>query len=156
LVCSAQSPAIPFKQIERNAGQSVNLQVLSGEDAINDPIEAYPASRVSSSFVYSRPTYNKPRILDSKFFLLNGLHLGLAALDIGLTQRCIAAHHCREGNPLMPSSLAGQMGVDSALFGSSVFISYQLKKLDSKLWWFSPAMGIGGHAAGAVTGFIHR
>lgn len=36
------------------------------------------------------------RIADSKYFLLNGTHLGMAVFDVEMTQRCIADHHCRE------------------------------------------------------------
>jgi hypothetical protein len=156
LTCSAQKTNIPFKQIEHEAQQSANLLVPSNEAAISRSIEAYPSSAAASGMVYSQPTYKKPRVLDSRFFLVNGLHLGLAALDVGLTQHCIAAHHCSEGNPLMPSSIAGQVGVNSALICSSVFISYRLRGQDSKMWWLAPVVGIGAHTVGAVTGFINR
>lgn len=156
LACPAQSSAIPFRQIERDAQQSVYLQIPSDEASIKLVTETLPTLGATSTFTLSRPTYKKSRVLDSKYFVLNGLHLSLAALDIGLTQHCIAKQHCREGNPLMPSSLAGQVSVISVLFGASAFVSYQLKNEDSKLWWFSPAVGIGGHAVGAVTGVIHR
>jgi hypothetical protein len=152
----AQDTTIPLRQIERDAHLTANLLVPSDEAAINHSIEAYPMPTAASGFFYSQPTYKRPRILDSKYFLLNGLHLGLAALDVGLTQHCIATHRCREGNPLMPSSLAGQVSVDSALVGTSAFISYSLKKHESKLWWFSPAVGIGGHAVGAASGLRYR
>lgn len=152
LVSSVQNSTVPFRQIERDA-QQTNLLVPNDEAAINHLIEAPAATGGASGFVYSQPTYRAPRILDTKFFLVNGLHLGLAALDIGLTQHCIATHRCREGNPLMPSSLAGQVGVDSALIGASAFISYRLKKQNSKLWRYLPTVGIGAHTAGTVAGF---
>jgi len=155
LVSSAQNLTGPFRQIEHDA-QQANLLVPSDEAAINHSTEAYSMPSAGSSFALAQPAYKKPRVLDSKFFLMNGLHLGFAALDVGLTQHCIATHRCREGNPLMPSSLAGQAAVDSALIGASAFISYRLKKQDRKWWWFSPAIGIGSHAAGAVTGFMYQ
>jgi hypothetical protein len=155
LVSSAQNITVPLRQIEHDA-QQANLLLPSDESAINRSIEAYPMSSPGSSVVYAQPAYKKTRVLDSKFFLVNGLHLGFAALDVGLTQHCIATHRCREGNPLMPSSLAGQTAVGSALIGASTFISYRLKKQDRKWWWFSPAVGIGSHAAGAVTGFMYQ
>ena len=156
LTCSAQSTKVPFKLIEREARMSVNLRVPVNDVSINYSIEEYSASGAASGFVSPQPTYKKPRILDSKFFLVNGLHLGLAVLDVSLTQHCIAAHRCKEGNPLMPSSLAGQLGMNSALIGASAFVSYRLKGQESKLWWLSPAVGIGAHTAGAVSGFINR
>lgn len=156
VVCPAQSAAVPFKQIERETIVSSRLNVPSGESAMNGPIAEYLSASASSSSAYMRPTYKRERTLDTKFFLVNGLHLGLAALDIGLTQHCIAEHRCREGNPLMPSSLGGQLALDAAFVSSSTFISFRLKKQNSKQWWFSPAVGIGAHTAGAVTGLLNR
>jgi hypothetical protein len=152
LVSSAQHSTVPFWQIERDA-QHANLQIPSDEAAINHLIETLPATGSASGFVYSQPVYKAPRTLNSRFFLVNGLHLGFAALDVGLTQHCIATHRCREGNPLMPSSLAGQAGVEAVLVSANALISYRLKKENSKLWWFMPTVGIGAHTVGAVTGF---
>ncbi len=155
-ICSAQNAGIPFKQIERDAQVSANLLVPDAEAAVSRSNEAYSFPSAFSGSIYVQPTYKPPRILDSKFFLVNGLHLGLAALDVGLTQHCIANHHCREGNPLMPSSFAGQFAVDSAFVSTGAFVSYRLKKQNSKLWWLSPVIGISAHTAGAVTGFLNR
>ncbi len=161
-MCAAQSATIPFRQIERGAAPQRNLlvaataNVSSSEAPVVGLVAEYSAALVPSSSAYVlRPTYQKDRVLDKKFFLVNGLHLGLAALDIGLTQHCIAAHRCREGNPHMPSSLSGQLAVDAALVTSSTFISFHLKKQNSKMWWFSPTIGIGAHAAGAASGFMN-
>ena len=147
-ICVAQNTTIPFKQIERSAVADQSRMLLasnaneSSSDApVSGVVAEYPAASTASSSVYMlQPTYKKDRVLDKKFFLVNGLHLGLAALDIGLTQHCIAAHRCREGNPLMPSSLGGQLAVDTVLVTSSTFISFHLKKQYSKMWWFSPSI----------------
>jgi len=58
---------------------------------------------------------------------LNGLHLSVAIFDVEMTQHCIAVHHCREGNPLMPSSLAGELGVGFALVGYGAVVSYEFQ-----------------------------
>jgi hypothetical protein len=79
----------------------------------------------------------------------------MGLLDVGLTQRCIAAHRCAEGNPLMPSSLAGQLSVNFAYVGYAAFFSYNLKKRHSRFWWISPASGIATHSAGVATGLMH-
>lgn len=156
-MCPAQDSTIPFKQIEREAHLSAGLIIPGREAVMNHPVEdAFPGPAALSAAGYLQPNYERPRIVDGRFLLLNGLHMGLAALDYGLTQHCIAAQHCKEGNPLMPSSVAGQVAVGSAWVGSGFFISYRLKKLDSKLWWLSPVAGISAHAAGAVSGFLHR
>jgi hypothetical protein len=86
---------------------------------------------------------------------MNGLHLGMAAFDVAMTQRCIADHYCKEGNPLMPSSLAGQLSIDLAYVGYGTFVSYRLKRHGSKLWWLSPTVGVASHTVGVATGFAH-
>lgn len=157
LMCSAQELTIPFRQIEHDAILSASLKPLGNDAEMNTPVNgAYPVSPSAPVVVNFQPSYERPRVIDTKFLLLNGLHMGLAALDYGLTQHCLANHHCREGNPLMPSSAAGQAAVGSAWVGSGFLISYHLKKQDSNVWWLSPLAGIGAHAAGAITGFIHR
>jgi len=95
------------------------------------------------------------RVLDRKYFLLNGLHLAMGLLDVGLTQHCIADHQCSEGNPLMPSSLVGQLSVNFAYVGYAAYFSYNLKKRHSRLWWISPSAGIATHAVGVTTGLMH-
>jgi len=156
-ICSAQNTKVPFKQIEREIRMSASLVVPDAKAAVSGSNEAYSFSSSSSSgSLYVQPTYKPPSILDSKFFLVNGLHLGLAAVDVGLTQHCIANHHCREGNPLMPTSLAGQVAINSAFVSASAFVSFHLKKQESKAWWLSPVIGICAHTAGALTGILNR
>jgi hypothetical protein len=110
----------------------------------------------SSSIVVSRPYPTSPRTADTKFFLLNGIHLGMAVFDVEMTQRCIANHRCHETNPLMPSSQAGQLGINFALVGSGSLASYWLKKHQSRLWWLPPATGAAAHSYGVATGFEHQ
>jgi len=109
----------------------------------------------SSGFVFVPPRARSPRTLSPGFFLLNGLHLGMAVFDVEMTQHCIADHHCVEGNPMMPSSQAGQLGMNFALVGYGAFISYELKKRDNKLWRLSPVVGISAHTVGVASGFAH-
>jgi hypothetical protein len=56
----------------------------------------------------------------------------------------------------MPASHAGQLGVNFALVGYSTFISYRLKKKESRLWILSPIMGISAHTIGVASGFMNR
>src|SRR5215469_15227962 len=110
LTCAAQSPIIPFKSIEHEAQLSARVDMPSKEALIgNSAGESTSAMPSESSAVYVPPAYKQPRTLSKTFFLINGLHLGLASLDIAMTQHCIADGHCREGNPMMPSSLSGQV-----------------------------------------------
>jgi hypothetical protein len=95
------------------------------------------------------------RTIGSSFYLLNGLHLGMAALDVEMTHHCIANHQCREGNPIMPSSLGGQIGIDLAFVSYSSFMSYRMKKHNTRMWWISPASGAAAHTVGAVASATH-
>lgn len=96
------------------------------------------------------------RIVDAKYLLVNGLHLGLAIADTEMTQHCIAEQRCREGNPLMPSSHAGQLAVDLGFVAYGSAMSYWLKKHKSTLWWLPAAGGAAAHTAGLATGLLHR
>jgi hypothetical protein len=122
--CSAQQ--IPFAAIERQA-----------------TVPSY-----TSSIVRGGPQ----RTLDTRYYLLNGTHLEMMLLDVQMTRRCIADGHCKEGNPLMPSSLGGQLGVGFALVGSGAVSSYWLKRHHSRMWWIAPVVGIAAHGVGLVSG----
>ena len=155
LACSAQDATIPIRQIERDAQLSAKLATPGDEAAVSHSNGVPSESSSAAGFVFAPPAYKAPRILSRGFFLMNGLHLGMAAFDVGMTQRCIANHHCREGNPLMPSSLAGQLSIDFGYVGWGTLASYKLKRHGNKLWWLSPAVGIASHAVGVGTGFAH-
>jgi len=156
LVCSAQDATISIRQIQKDAQLSANLMVPAGEAAVSHADGGASVSSSSAGSMFRAPAPVHPRILDTKFFLLNGLHLGMAAFDVGMTQHCIAMHQCQEGNPMMPASLAGQLGVDFALASYGTFASYKLKKHGSKVWWLSPVIGAGAHGIGIASGFAHR
>ncbi len=146
--CFAQQTPIPFEQIQRDAQLSAmrmtpnsDLASLSlpesapGVSSSAAPsLPLSPASASSSAGFTRAPAVRSPRTLDARYLWLNSLHLALAVSDTEMTQHCIADHHCREGNPLMPSSLAGQIGIDFALVGYGSFISYRLKKHGSHFW----------------------
>ena len=167
--CSAQQATIPFKQLERDAHLSARLTVPDNEIAITSSVSSssYSSSSLSPEVVSPEPfvagyvreppvPFKAPRTLSSSFYLLNGLHLGMAVFDVEMTQRCIATHHCREGNPLMPSSLAGGLSVNLALVGTGSYISYRLKKHRASLWWLSPTVGTASHIVGVTTGLMHQ
>lgn len=154
--CSAQDTKIPLKQIANDVRLTATATVPANEAAIGRASESFSASSTSSGFVLPPPIAKTPRTVSTGFFLLNGLHLGMAVFDVEMTQHCIAYHHCVEGNPLMPASHAGQLGVNFALVGYSTFISYRLKKKESRLWILSPIMGISAHTIGVASGFMNR
>ncbi len=158
--CSAQEATIPFAQIERDTQLSANLTMPGNEPAENlysSSLSAAAALPGSSAAGFTRtPPATFNRGLGSRFFLLNGLHLGMAVFDVEMTHRCIESHHCREGNPLMPSSLAGALSVNVALVGYGSYVSHRLKKHQSRMWWLSPVIGTAAHVAGAATGLAHQ
>ncbi len=152
--CAAQDAKIPMRQIAGDAQLSARATMPANEAVIVRSSESFYGS--SSSYVLPPPASEPPRTLTTGFFLLNGLQLGMAVFDVEMTQHCMANGHCVEGNPLMPSSHAGQFGVNFALAGYSTFISYRLKKKESKLWALSPIVGISAHTVGVLSGFRNR
>lgn len=159
LACSAQQATIPFGQIERGTQLYASLAAGGSEISSSSPLSSLSpgvADPEPYAAAFERvPPVAVPRVLNSKFYSLNGLHLGMAVFDVEMTQHCIAVHQCREGNPLMPSSLAGQLSIDFAFVGYSSFVSYRLKKHRNRLWLLSPAVGIAAHAVGVESGFAH-
>jgi len=159
LACMAQQVAIPFKQLEHTPLLYASLVVpghkATGNRSSGSFSTAGAVAEPGASGVERMPPVRILRTANAGFYLLNGLNLGMGALDMGMTQHCIANHQCREGNPLMPSSLAGQIGVDTALVGYGAFLSYKLKKHRSKMWWLAPTTGIVAHGVGAATGIAH-
>lgn len=159
LACSAQETTIPLRQIERDA-RNVQLSARAvapdNEAAVGHANEMLSGSSSSAGLVFVPPAAKRPRTAGPGFFLLNGAHLGMAVFDVEMTQHCLADHHCVEGNPLMPSSQAGQLGVNFALVGFGTLVSYKLKKQGNRLWMLSPAVGIAAHTVGVATGLAHR
>ena len=156
LAGSAQDAKIPFRQIEKDTQLSASATVPASEAAVSHSYEMSSGASTSAGFVFVPPTPARPRTLSKGFLLLNGLHLGMAVFDVEMTQHCIANHHCVEGNPLMPSSHAGQLSVNFALVGYGTFISYRLKKQENMLWLLSATVGIAAHTVGVASGFANR
>jgi hypothetical protein len=147
-------------QIERDGHLSAKLTAPVNQPAgslfsSSLPSGVVPAEHLSASaagFVRV-PRVTVSRTLDSRYFLLNGLHLTMAMLDVVVTQRLIATHEYREGNPLMPSSLGAQLGVDFALVSYGSFVSYKMKKQGYGVWWITPTIGVATHSVGVGIGF---
>jgi len=146
----AQTPSIPFNEIERESRPQLQR---ASELVAASTAEGFSSSSIpAAAIVNSRPTPPAvPPIADRNFYLLNGLHLGMALFDIGMTQHCIAIHQCKEGNPLMPSSMTGQLGITLGLFAYSTGGSYYLKRHHAKPWWAPPVTGILTHTIGVAS-----
>ena len=156
LVCSAQDAPVPIRQMNQEARLSILAPAPSSEVAFSRAFEMSGASSSSAGFVLAAQKSRFPRTASTGFFVLNGLHLGMAIFDLEMTQHCLADHHCFEGNPLMPSRMGGQLAVDFATVGFGALASYRMKKNDSKLWVLSPTVGIAAHTLGVASGFAHR
>ena len=89
-------------------------------------------------------------VIDWKYIALNGANMGAAGLDLWSTHRLLATGKYKEGNPLMPKTVAGQAGVDAGICGAVAVGSYYLKKHGSKWWAVLPVIGIGAHGVGAT------
>lgn len=169
--CSAQQATIPFKQISQDAkllnalalpghetSSSLDAGILSSELASSGLASSGLASSSSSGSGFTRPApvAARRRPLGANFYLLNGIDIGMAVLDVEMTQHCIATHKCREGNPMMPSSQAGALSVSIGLVGVTTWASYRMKKHESHIWWLSPTGGIAGHVVGVASSLIKR
>ena len=156
LACPAQTTTVPFKQIQQDAQLSARAAVPPNEAAVGHAYGMVSGSSSSAGFVFVPPTPKTPRTISPGFLVLNGLHLGMAVFDVEMTQHCIANHRCVEGNPLMPSSQAGQLTVALASVSSFTFISYRLKKRGNRMWRAAPIAGIAAHTVGVASGFRYR
>jgi len=161
--CAAQGTSTSL--VELPQAPELHEYVLPAEEgsSVHPALEgspvASPVAGLAVGLVSTLPTAPSPapsRTVDRKFLLVNGLQLGMTMFDIAMTQNCIASGHCREANPLMPSSFSGQLtvGLTFVAYGSGV--SYWLKKHKSRLWWLPPASGVATHAVGVASGFEHQ
>jgi hypothetical protein len=168
--CPAQKVTLGLGPTRGDNQPSIGLPALRSCLSRTPPMRTAAAAAASASL--SAPTSSAPtppsasdlsapaqrgsRTLDTRYFLLNSLHFGLAGFDVAMTQHCIADQHCREANPLMPRSSAGQLTVSFAAVGYSSFISFWLRKHRSHFWWTAPLVGIAAHSAGLATGLAHH
>ncbi len=161
--CIAQKVPIPFEHLQRNMETPQQPAEMERANASASSFPVLSSGTVSEASTAESPvrslgtnlTASSPR-LGARFFLFNSLNIGMTALDESLSQQCIAEHRCREANPLMPSSLAGRIGVVAAFAGLGTYVSYRLKRQKSRLWWVPPVFGAAAHSVGAASGFANR
>lgn len=164
----AQSDPVPTAQIQHDRQPAADLifpaadlspasgSFSAASFSAASSLPAAPGSASSLTGFRRAPAATGPATLDARYFWLNGLHLSLAVADITMTQHCIDAHTCREGNPLMPSSEAGKYGLSLGLVAYTAATSYWFKKHRSKAWWAGPTVGIAAHTVGLASGWMHR
>jgi hypothetical protein len=146
-----------------NSASTMSLEIpLLGSQGTVTAWDWLPDSRASDGTssvnhaVAANSPMAKPRVMDKRYYFLNGMYAGMAVFDVELTQHCISEQKCREANPVMPSSQAGQLSVNFALVAYDAWYSYWLKKHHHKVWWIPPLSGSVVHAAGVATGFEHQ
>jgi hypothetical protein len=155
LMAYCQGASVPFGKLQRDA-QVPPVELASNAAGM---VSAGPASSAVSAngLVAMRPARaDQPQMIDRRYLLLNSVHLGMALFDVEMTQRCMAEQQCKEGNPMMPSSQAGQIGVGLGVAAFTAVDAYWARKHNVRTWWMAPAAGIAAHTAGVATGFAHR
>lgn len=87
-------------------------------------------------------------ILASWFWLLTGTTVATTVADIELTQHCIRAGTCREGNPLLPSDRKKVYAIQLPLAIGISYIGHRWRKDNFKYWWIPQAALISAHGTG--------
>ena len=72
--------------------------------------------------------------------------------DIEMTQRCIGAGTCHEGNPLVSNNRAVAYPVQLGVTSGFTAMSYYLKKRKVNWWWLPQATITAAHGAGISFG----
>ena len=85
---------------------------------------------------------------DKKFALLTVLTVATTVADIELTQHCIRAGTCREGNPLLPSDRKKVYAIQIPLAIGASYLSYRWHKDKFGRWWVPQAALISAHGMG--------
>lgn len=106
----------------------------------------------SSSAVSPQQLPEQPRpVMDKSFWIVNGVQAGMTWADFALTQHCIDNHRCVEGNPLMPDSIGGKVGVAAGESAYSFVMSYYGKKWGMRSWYLLPVFNMAAHSYGIGT-----
>jgi len=91
-------------------------------------------------------------ILASGFWLLTATTIVTTVADIELTQHCIHAGTCREGNLLVPTDRKKVYAIQLPLAIGISYLGYRWHKDDFKYWWVPQAAVIAGHGVGIGMG----
>jgi hypothetical protein len=103
--------------------------------------------------------YNRGRVLDRKFILLQSLSTVALLADIETTAHAVAAQpRATELNPLFGAhpTRARLYGISVPLNALSFFLSYRAKKAEPKrrLWIIGPGVSIAVHSSAAINNLI--
>lgn len=75
---------------------------------------------------------------------------GSAAVDVGLSQSCIQAGTCYEGNHLMASSAPGAAAMEFGETAGSMWLFHHFHKSYPRFSYLIPAVNIGIHVASII------
>ena len=155
LCCSAQQTAIRFPAFEESPTYLASDEGTNGIPSTSPTVVSKSSGSATAVMMMTgsvhAPAVVAHRSIGLSVFVVNMIQISAAGLDIAMTHRCIAGRTCKEGNPMMPSSLGGQVGVDVALISYSAFVSCRMKKRGSRMWWLSPMVGTAAHIVGAAS-----
>ncbi len=87
-------------------------------------------------------------ILIGWFWSLTGATVVTTVADIELTQHCIRAGTCQEGNPLLPSDRKKVYAIQLPITIGVSYIGHRWHKDKFKYWWVPQAAVIAGHGVG--------
>jgi hypothetical protein len=87
-------------------------------------------------------------ILASGFWLLTGATIATTVADVELTQHCIRAGTCHEGNPLLSADRKRAYAVQIPLAIGASYLGHRWRKDGFKYWWVPQTAIVAGHGVG--------
>ena len=91
-------------------------------------------------------------ILGSWFWAFTGATYATTISDIEVTQHCLHANLCREGNPLMPTDRKKLYPIQMGITTGVNALGYSMKKKGYKRWWIPQVALITAHSVGTGVG----
>lgn len=82
------------------------------------------------------------------FVALTAASAAATVVDALATNHCIAAHTCREGNPLLPQAGGPRTALMFGEWAAESALSYRLWRRGSRTWLVAPMAAIAAHGVG--------
>ena len=90
-------------------------------------------------------------MLASGFWPLTAATIATTVADVELTQHCIRAGTCQEGNPLLEPLMHSRKHIYAIQLPLAIgvsYLGYRWHKDDFKYWWVPQAAVVAGHGVG--------
>ena len=127
LCCSAQQTAIRFPAFEESPTYLASDEGTNGIPSTSPTVVSKSSGSATAVMMMTgsvhAPAVVAHRSIGLSVFVVNMIQISAAGLDIAMTHRCIAGRTCKEGNPMMPSSLGGQLPDEEARIQDVVAIA---------------------------------